>query len=55
MGELPDWYLLIRAARYLQTTPWELAKQSEFWVGAAMAAQNAEIEAENFRHEHHGR
>ena len=27
MGEIPDWYLLVRAARYLGVAPWDLASQ----------------------------
>lgn len=31
-GDLPDEYLLIRAARYLGVAPWELARQPLCWT-----------------------
>lgn len=46
MGELPDWYITIRAARYLKVPPWELAGQSVAWTNYALAAQSAENAAE---------
>lgn len=47
MGEVPDWYLLIRAARYLGVPPWVLADQPLYWMEWANIAQNAENEAQN--------
>lgn len=42
MGEIPDWYPLILAAKYLGVPPWELARQPLFWTEVALAAQDAE-------------
>lgn len=47
MGECPDWYPLIRAARYLGVPPWELAQQPAVWQDWALAAEQAEISAQN--------
>lgn len=41
MGEVPEWYELIEAARYLIVPPWELAEQSVVWVRWAIAAKYA--------------
>lgn len=46
MGEAPDWWFLIRAARYLGVAPWELSKQPEFWMNAALVTENVELEFE---------
>lgn len=45
MGELPGWYRLLRAARWLGVAPWELAQQPETWLHWAVAAENAEAKA----------
>jgi hypothetical protein len=42
MGEQPDWYALLRAARYLRVPPWELAHKPIFWTEVALAAMEAE-------------
>ena len=47
MGARPEWYPLIRAARYLGVPPWVLAEQSYVWQEWALAAEGAEIEAQN--------
>ena len=46
MGALPDWYPLLRAARYLQVAPWELAARPIVWVDWALMAESAENEAQ---------
>lgn len=46
MGALPEWYTLIRAARYLQVAPWELAAQPNQWLDYALIAESAENEAQ---------
>lgn len=38
--------MLIRAARYLGTTPWELARQPAIWRDWALMAESAEAGAE---------
>lgn len=52
MGEVPGWYPLIVAARYLKVAPWELRKQSVFWVHAALMARTSEIKAQEHRQRH---
>lgn len=34
--------MLVRAARYLRVTPWELAEQPIAWLQWAIAAEDAE-------------
>lgn len=47
---------MIRAARYLGVPPWELAEKPIAWMGWALAAESAEIEAQNemMKHGNHG-
>jgi hypothetical protein len=45
MGALPEWYSLLRAARYLQVAPWELAARPVQWMDYALIAETAEHEA----------
>ena len=42
MGECPDWFPLIRAARYLGVPPWELAAMPVCWRNWALIAQDVE-------------
>jgi hypothetical protein len=42
MGEVPLWFSLISAARYLGVPPWDLAKKPAWWMNVALAAQSAE-------------
>lgn len=42
MGEVPDWYQHLRAAKYLGVAPWDLAAQPVFWREAALAAEQVE-------------
>ncbi len=46
MGACPDWYPLIRAARYLGIAPWELMEKPMIWTNWALTAEGAEIEAQ---------
>lgn len=52
MGALPEWYPLIRAARYLQVAPWELAAQPLTWMEWALVAESAEDEAQAVMSKH---
>lgn len=52
VGIMPDWYPLIRAARYLGVAPWELAQQWTGWMNRALVAESAEVDAENWRIKH---
>ena len=47
MGEVPEWYLVIRAARYLGVAPWDLIDQPQAWQQMALEAENAETDARN--------
>lgn len=44
---MPEWYPLIKAARYLGVAPWELAERSAWWMNIAIDAQMAEAGAQN--------
>ena len=45
MGEVPEWYAVIRAAKYLWVAPWELLDAPVYWKQWAVMAENAEAEA----------
>jgi hypothetical protein len=47
MGSIPDWYLLLRAARYLGVPPWDLIDRQTIWREWALIAENAENKASN--------
>lgn len=42
---MPDWYPLLRAARYLNVAPWNLAERNVAWMHIALMAESAENEA----------
>ena len=42
MGECPDWYPLIKAARWLGVPPWELFEQPQVWQDWALIAMAAD-------------
>ena len=42
MGHCPDYYPLIRAARYLGVPPWELADRPRVWLEWALTCKAAE-------------
>lgn len=46
MGTCPEWYPLLKAARYLGVAPWELLEQPRMWFEWALTAQAAENEAQ---------
>jgi hypothetical protein len=46
---MPDWYALLRAAKYLGVTPWELAEKPICWLQWALTAETAENQAERQR------
>ena len=47
MGDVPEWYPLLVAAKHLEVAPWELAKMPVWWTEIALAARHAEIAAQN--------
>jgi hypothetical protein len=49
MGWMPDWYPLLRAAKYLNVPPWELLDQPLWWREKALIAERVEAEVENER------
>jgi hypothetical protein len=42
---MPDWYPVLRAARYLGVPPWELEDQWIGWMDRALMAEAAEAVA----------
>ena len=52
MGEMPDYYPLVRAARYLHVAPWELTEQAVWWQDVANICETAEGEAQEERSKH---
>ncbi len=52
MGEAPEWYFTLRAARYLGVAPWELERQSIRWQYRALTAETAETRAQRDRQKH---
>jgi hypothetical protein len=49
MGRCPEWYPILRAARYLGVAPWELSVQPMIWMQWALTAERAENDAEAAR------
>ena len=45
VGEAPEAYWLIKAARYLRVAPWELASQPLIWFDLGLATARAEADA----------
>ena len=45
MGDVPDWYITVRAAKYLGVAPWELLDRPVIWTSWALEASNAEDSA----------
>ena len=43
---MPEWYPLLRAAKYLGVPPWELMDRPVWWQRIALAAEEAEHAAE---------
>lgn len=47
MGEPPEWWSSMQAARYLGVPWWELTKRSIWWRDKAIIAMNAENQAQD--------
>jgi hypothetical protein len=43
---VPEWFRLLRAARYLGVAPWELLRQPLYWQEWALTAESVEAEVE---------
>ncbi len=52
MGEVPDWYMLGRAAKFWGVAPWELANQPVIWREWALQAERSEHYAHNEKSRH---
>jgi hypothetical protein len=50
VGEPPEWYAIVRAAKYLGVAPWALLDQPYFWFEVALAAEDAEGKAADAEH-----
>ncbi len=46
MGECPDWYPIIQAAKYLGCTPPEMMEMPIYWQDKALICISAENEAQ---------
>ena len=46
---MTDWYVLIRAARYLQVAPWDLLQQPVYWQHKAIESEAIDAEVEDAR------
>lgn len=55
MGQVPQWYRVVRAALFLGVAPWDLADRPMYWVLVAEAAQDAENSAAKQRETHSGK
>lgn len=42
MGDVPDWYQAIAAAKYLGVAPWDLLEQPQIWTDWALSGAGAE-------------
>lgn len=48
--EFPEWYALVKAAKYLGVAPWDLMDQPMWWMVWGIEAWQAEVHAENEAH-----
>lgn len=46
VGDVPPWWVTVKAARYLGVPPWELEQQPVAWTLVALAAESAEATAQ---------
>lgn len=50
MGSVPDWYVAVRASKYLGSVkPWEWDDAPIYWREAVLASEKAEITAQENR------
>ncbi len=52
---MPDWYIHLRAAKYLGVAPWELSQQPVFWRNAALTAESVEADYQKQENERQSR
>lgn len=55
MGSAPNWYRVVKAAKYLGVAPWDLAGRPLTWVNMAEEAQDAEAHAAAVHEKNRGR
>jgi len=48
LGEVPDWYVILKAAKYLGCAPWELEQAPIAWLFRALAAMEADSLADQY-------
>lgn len=48
---MTDWYLIIRAARYLRVAPWELLEAPIYWYHKALESESVDAEVAEARAE----
>jgi hypothetical protein len=48
---LPDYYVQIKAAKFLGVPVWELIEQPQYWTSAALITMQADHEVEEKRRE----
>jgi hypothetical protein len=46
MGDVPPWFSVIKAARWVGVPPWELLTRPRVWMEWALAAEAAEATAQ---------
>jgi hypothetical protein len=49
---MPETYHLIAAAKYLNTTPWELLERSVYWSDKALLYMTAEAQGQKIKKQH---
>jgi hypothetical protein len=51
---MPEWYVLMTAAKWMGVPPWDLLEQPAIWTDWALAAIHAENEAQRKDDPPHG-
>jgi len=51
-GRIPAWYRLLKAAKYMGVSPWDLSEKTYWWVTRAEAAMDAEERHRNHLRDH---
>lgn len=55
MGDAPEWWLILKAARYLGVAPWDLLDQPRVWFALALEAESTDIAQHNAQVERQNR
>ena len=51
VADPPEWYLNMRAARYLGIPPWDIENVAVKWRDMALMSEGCELEAEHYKWE----